>query len=185
MTDIRPLNSVEFFRSDHEHEDQIPSLYYNDILPTKYSCMLQYRRVQTDKHFSQQSKDNSRISINNLFSNQKAARTHPMYQGGVSGLVQRPVLMDVMLCLPSCLTLVYKSNFICHKNLLMNQQQSGKNSVFTAPQAIRIPKSRPILECKSNNIDRLPSTTTMKCQQLTSLACREWYCLLECRGQAQ
>jgi hypothetical protein len=79
-----------------------------------------------------------------------------------SSLVERPVLMDIMLCLPSCSMLVCQSVPRCGRDLLMNQQQNGKNSVLTAPQAIKIPKSNPILECKSNSIDRLPSTTVIQ-----------------------
>jgi hypothetical protein len=67
--------------------------------------------------------------------------------------------MNVVLSFPSYSMLVCKGAPMYKENLLINQQQNGKNSVLTAPQAIKMPKSRPILECKSNNIDRLPSTT--------------------------
>lgn len=74
-------------------------------------------------------------------------------------------------------------------DLLINQHAHGKKSVFTAPHPIRIPKSTPSLECRSNRMERLPSTTVIHTVLLVTVfrTVRERgreICLLECKGQA-
>lgn len=53
--------------------------------------------------------------------------------------------------------------FFCFSDIFfMKTQQNGNNAVLIAHQANKIPKLRPILECKSTSVDRDTSTTGRK-----------------------